>query len=78
MSDKLFEKIESKVQEIYAVTPTDLGIYRLTKLYKLSTGPLKVFPLRIILPISIGAALAIYFILGLLVTRLASILQYGF
>lgn len=78
MTDKLFAKIERRVDEIYMVAPTDLGFPMLTRLYKLTTGPLKTFPLRFIIPASIILGIAVYLSLGLLLTRLASLLQFGF
>ncbi len=78
MSDKIFDKIQNRFDEIYVVEPTNLGLPSLTNLYKLTTGPLKKLPIRIILPVSFLSGLAIYLFLGYLLLRLASILQWGF
>lgn len=78
MTDRFFESLQKRVDEIYALKPNDLHIPLLTHIYKLSTGPLKVFPFKLLLPASLGASLFLYLILGYVLIRLASILQYGF
>lgn len=78
MTDQFFEALQKKVDEIYALKPNDLHIPLLTHMYKLSTGPLKVFPFKLLLPASLGASIFLYLIFGYVLIRMTSILQYGF
>ncbi len=71
-------KLKKKLYEVYFIEPNDLGIGVITKIYKIFTKPIKTMPFLFILPISIFIALSIYIIFGVLIIRLATILQYGF
>ena len=70
--------IEEELQRMYVLPPNDLGDKRLTWMYKFATGPLKKMPFIYILPLSFVVAVGLYLLLGPLVIKLVSILQYGF
>lgn len=78
MKDTLYPSLKRKLDEVYALTPNDLHNSRLNVFFKFSTRLLKSFPFKILIPFSILAAVAIYLILGYLVVRLVTLLQYGF
>lgn len=78
MNDKMFETLRQKVKEVYALEPNDLHFPLLTSAYKFSTRPLKTFPFKLIIPVSIAAGIFAYVVIGILITRAVSILQYGF
>ena len=71
-------KLEQEFSEIFAVKPNDLGNKYLTFLYKYITGPLKKMPFIYVIPTSFIVALALYILLGQLVVKLVSLLQYAF
>jgi len=73
-----YQHIEREFQQIFAVKPNDLRMPWLTALYKWTTGPLKRMPFIYFVPLALCAVLALYLLVGPLIIRLASILQYGF
>lgn len=70
--------IDKNMQSIFAIAPNDLHQKSLTNLYKIATQPLKRMPFVFIIPLSLGASLAVYMLFGQLVIKLVSLLQYGF
>lgn len=78
MSDTIFLKLKHKVDDVYSVPPTAFGDSVLTSLFRQTTGKLKFFPFKVIIPVSIVAAIFLYAIVGFLIVRLVSILQFGF
>ncbi|MDA1316731.1 MAG: hypothetical protein O3B87_01755 [bacterium] len=66
------------MQSIFAIPPNDLHHKLLTNWYKLATSPLKRMPFIYIVPLSLGASLAVYMLFGQLIIQLVSLLQYGF
>ncbi len=70
--------LDREFDRIFSVPPNDLGNRWLTFFYKLFTGPLKKMPFLYILPLSFFAAVALYYLLGSLLIKFVSILQYGF
>lgn len=70
-------KLKSKLQEVFAVEPNDLGITWLTRLYKIVTFRLKDKPFLYIIPLAFVLSACLYVIFGQLVVRLTSLLQYG-
>ena len=77
-NDKVYSQLKKHFNEVYSITPNDLHISWLTKIYKYLGGYVKFLPFRVLIPFSVIAALIIYILFGMLVIRLVSILQYGF
>lgn len=71
-------RLENKLNEVFLVSPNDLGWKNLTNIYKWLTQYLKQLPFLIIVPLSFLLAIIAYFVLGKLLVRLVTILQYGF
>lgn len=71
-------RLKRKLNDVFMVEPNDLGLNFLTFIYKKTTVFLKTLPFIVIIPVSIIAAVIIYFILGRFAIRLVTILQYGF
>ena len=72
-------RLKTKLNEVYSVEPSDLGIKPLTNLYKLITSYFKTMPFVWIIPLSFILAFLLYFGSGrLLLIRIVSLLQYGF
>lgn len=71
-------KLKQKLNEVYLIEPNDVGISYLTFWYKRTTRYLKNLPFIIIIPLSFIFALFAYLILGQLLVRLVTLLQYGF
>lgn len=78
MNDVLYPTLKKRLDEVYGLAPNDLHHPVLTKSYKMLTGKLKTFPFKIILPLSFFATVAAYVVLGFLLIRLVSVLQFGF
>ena len=78
MKDKSFENIKSRINNTYTLMPNDLYWTKITYLYKLFTQPLKSFPFKIYLPISIIIGIFSFFIFRFLIIRLVSLIQFGF
>lgn len=70
--------IDKSMHAIFAIAPNDLHQKSLTNWYKIATQPLKRMPFVFIIPLSLGASLAVYMLFGQLVIKLVSLLQYGF
>lgn len=71
-------RLKHKLQEVYFVEPNDLGNTTLTTVYKIGTSFLKQMPFIFIIPLSMAFSVMLYVLLGGLVVRLATLLQYGF
>lgn len=78
MTDKIYTVLKKKVNEAYAVPPTHFNHSLINNLFKLSASSLKSLPFKIMLPLSLFFSLLLYFIFGLIIVRLVSLLQYGF
>jgi hypothetical protein len=78
MPQSLDPRVKDRFQEIFSLPPNDLGDRRITFLYKTFTGPLKSMTFFYILPLSFVIAIVLYVLLGQLVVKLVSLLQYGF
>lgn len=71
-------KLRHKLEEVYGVSPNDLGNRQLTAVYKQVTRFLKTMPFVLIVPFSFMVALCLYLLIGPLLVKLATYLQYGF
>ena len=78
MNDPIYSQLKRRFNDIYIVETSDLTNPFLTDAYKLLSAPFKTFPFRVIIPLSLVLSLIAYLILGLLIVRLASLLQSGF
>ncbi len=73
-----YRELKSRLDEVYAVQPNDLGIPFLTRWYRRVNRYFKSMPFVVVVPASLLFATVLYLAFGYLVVRLASILQYGF
>lgn len=73
-----YDQLEKRFYEIFSLQPTDLGSRRLTALYKIITKRLKTMPFLYVIPLVSIIAVVSYLLLGHLLVKLASLLQYGF
>lgn len=71
-------KIKKAANEIYFVSPNDLGHPKLNNWYKWITHFFKTAPFLVVVPLSILMAILIYLIFRKMVINLVSLLQYGF
>lgn len=71
-------RLKHKLQEVYFIEPNDLGNPQLTAVYKITTSFLKKMPFIFIIPLSMIFSIMLYVLLGGLVVKLTTILQYGF
>lgn len=78
IKSKEFLKLEKKYNEIYSLTPNNLGSEKISKFYKYMTKPLKELPFVYIVPFSFMLAVIMYLVIGHLTISLATLLQYGF
>ena len=78
MTDTAFLKLKNRVDDIYSIAPSDLHSGVLTDMFRQTTGSLKFFPFKIIIPVSVITAFFLYIFAGFLVVRLVSLLQFGF
>jgi hypothetical protein len=69
---------QKKLNEVFYLEPNNLGMGFLTNLYKRIVAHFKVAPFIIIIPFSFIFAGVAYFLLGYLLIKLVSLLQYGF
>lgn len=76
--NKSYNNLQHEFNRIFSLPPNDLGNKWLTYLYKFFTHPLKKMPFIYIVPLSVLFATLLYVLLGQLVIRLVSVLQYGF
>jgi len=71
-------RISKKYREIFAVKPNSLGNPLFDLLYKSVVRFFKTAPFVVIIPTVMLMVVLIYLIVGPLLVRLASMLQYGF
>lgn len=71
-------RMKQKLNEVFSVEPSDLGINFLTFYFKKITSHLKTAPFIFVIPSAVIIALILYFLFGRLLVGLATILQYGY
>jgi len=76
MKDALYERFQKRWMETTDLPPQTVGPF--TPYYKMVTKRLKVMPLPILILLSLGVIIALFFLLGSGVTFLTSLLQRGF
>lgn len=74
--DILYQKLLKRMSEVAIVTPQTVGPF--TYLYKRLTPFIKEKPFKALLFTSLLASCVLYLLLGSLLVRLASLLQFGF
>jgi len=74
--DTLYQQLVKKQDEVSELPMQDLGL--LTKSYKQTTGLIKSWPIKAILPSALILALIIYLLFQLRIISLTSVLQHGF
>ena len=75
---KINIRLKKKLDEVFFVEPNDLGIDFLTYYFRKTTAYLKIVPFIYIIPFTFLISTLLYFILGKLLVRLVTMLQYGF
>ena len=70
--------LKHKLQEVYSLSPNDLGYTPLNYVYKTITSFLKRMPFILIIPLSTVLAIMLYMLFGSLTVKLTTLLQYGF
>ena len=76
MKDTLYERFQKRWIETTDLPPQTVGPF--TPYYKMMTKRLKVMPLPLLMLLSAGLIIALFFLLGSGVTFLTSLLQRGF
>lgn len=71
-------RLKNKLEEVYFLEPNNLGNHYLTGVYKITTSFLKQMPFVIVVPMSIIFTIMLYVLVGPLVVKLTTLLQYGF
>jgi len=70
--------MKQKLNEVFSIEPNDLGVDFLTFYFRKITAYFKVIPFVYIIPLTFLISLFLYLLLGKLLIRLVTILQYGF
>lgn len=78
MINNIPRRVSKQYQEIYALQPNQLGNEHVDVFYKITTRFLKKAPFIVIIPIVIITVVLVYVLVGPLLVKLASLLQYGF
>lgn len=71
-------KLLQKLNDTFSLPPNDLDVNFLTLWYKKSTTYLKNLPFIYIIPLSFIITFLLYLMIGSLVIKLTTLLQYGF
>ncbi|OGK16234.1 hypothetical protein A2774_04590 [Candidatus Roizmanbacteria bacterium RIFCSPHIGHO2_01_FULL_39_12c] len=71
-------RLQKKLNEVFILAPNSLGSPWLTRIYHEVSKFFKTMPFIIIIPFSFVASIILYLLLGSLVIKLVTILQYGF
>lgn len=74
--DKTYDILVAKMHEVAIVPPQTMG--PLTGLYKKIIPMFKFYPVRSLSIVSLVSAVLLYVVLGSLLVKIASILQFGF
>jgi len=75
---KINFRMKQKLNEVFSIEPNDLGVDFLTFYFRKITAYFKVIPFVYIIPLTFLISLFLYLLLGKLLIRLVTILQYGF
>lgn len=66
------------MHQVYVVEPNNLGNGYITDWYRFLVSYLKYMPFLYIIPLSLAGTVFVYLLVGPLLVRLATLLQYGF
>ncbi|OGK15625.1 hypothetical protein A3H80_02020 [Candidatus Roizmanbacteria bacterium RIFCSPLOWO2_02_FULL_37_19] len=78
MKDKVYSHLKERYDEVYSLSPNNLGFTHLTQIFKTISGQLKFFPFKIFIPLSLFITVILYLVFGIFIVRLVSLLQHGF
>ncbi len=78
MKDKNYLFLKKKVDETFVLPSNNLHSKTLNNFFKYITSFFKIFPFKVIIPISIIISVLLYFLFGYLIIKFVSLLQYGF
>ena len=78
MNDEVYSRLKKRYNEVYSLEPNTLHIGPLTGVYKMLGRWLKIFPFKVIVPVSFVLAVVMFIMFGFLAIKLVSLLQYGF
>lgn len=70
-------RLREKLEEVFWLEPNDLHFRPLTRIYKSLTKRLKAMPFIYIIPLAFALAAVMYLVLGPLLIKLVTLLQYG-
>lgn len=71
-------RLKRKLNEVFSVEPNDLGTGFFNQNFKKITAYFKTVPFVYVIPLAFLISLILYLLLGRLLIRLVTILQYGF
>lgn len=71
-------KLHKRVEDLYSIEPTDLGLPVLNMYYRRMNKYFKTAPFVVIVPITFIFAAGVVFLFGIAAVKLVSILQYAF
>jgi len=71
-------RLKKKLNEVFFIESNDLGNDYLTIYFKKITAYFKVIPFAYVIPFAFLISIIMYFLLGRLLIRLVTILQYGY
>lgn len=70
--------MKQKMNEVFSIEPSELGVSFLTGYFKKLTAYLKIAPFIYIIPLTFIISIFLYFVLGRFLIKLVTVLQYGF
>ena len=71
-------RMKQKLNEVFSIEPNDLEVDFLTYYFRKITAYLKTMPFVYVIPLAFLISLILYFLLGKLLIRFVTILQYGY
>jgi len=71
-------RLKRKMNEVFSIEPNDFGVNFLTNYFRKITSYLKIMPFVYVIPVTFLVLISLYFLLGRILIRLVTVLQYGF
>lgn len=71
-------RMKQKLNEVFSIEPNDLEVDFLTYYFRKITAYLKTMPFVYVIPLAFLISLILYLLLGKLLIRFVTILQYGY
>lgn len=78
MNDAIYTHLKKRYNEIYSIEPQAFRNTHLQRIFDFYARHLKTFPFRIFIPLSAIISIGTLLVLGVLLARLVTLLQYGF